>query len=81
MATFKCDVKQQYGKFLGFAWKAGEAQGDAVCKDEPTATSAVDKVVAQLKTAGFGRGDEVIFRDTAYAELAELKGVMARSRY
>lgn len=81
MATYKCDVKQQYGKYAGFAWKAGDAQGDAVAKDHATANGAVDVVVATLRAAGFGQGDEVIFRDTAYGTLAELKGVMSRSRY
>lgn len=81
MATFKCDVKQQFGKFHGYAWKVGDPQGNPVCKDEATANAAVDKVVGALRTGGFDRGDEVIFRDTAYATLQELQGVMQRSRY
>ena len=81
MATYKCDVKQQFGKFHGFAWKAGDPPGDAVCKDEATANAAAEKVIGTLKGAGFGRGDEVIFRDTAYTTLQEAQVVMQRSRY
>ncbi len=81
MATYKCDVKAQYGKFSGFAWKAGDAQGEAVAKDQANSAGAIEQVVATLKGAGFGQGDEVIFRDTAYGTLADLKGVMSRAKY
>lgn len=81
MAIFKCDIKQKFGKFSGYAWKAGDAQGPAACENEATAGAAVDKVLAKLRGNGFGSGDEVIFRDTAYADLGELKGVMARAPY
>ena len=81
MATFRCDIKQQYGKFSGFAWKHGEAAGAPVAKDEATAAGAIDAVVASLKTAGFANGDEVIFRENAYGSLGDLKGTLKGSRY
>ena len=81
MAIYKCDIKQQLGKFVGFVWKAGEAQGSAVCKDESSAANAATQVTNSLKTAGFGRGDEVIFRDSAYSNLVEVQDVLSKSRY
>lgn len=81
MATYKCDIKQQFGKYSGVVWLATERPGDPVAKDEPTVAAVVDQVVGKLKSLGFAEGDEVIFRDTAYQSLREAKGVMLRSRY
>ncbi len=81
MATWKCDIKKQYGKFSGFAWKATEKQGNAVAENVETQSAIIDAVVGNIKKSGFVAGDEVIFRDAAYASLGELKGVMSRSPY
>lgn len=81
MATYKCEVKQRYGKYSGWIWKATERQGDPICAAEATSASAVTKVVDGLRDGGFGSGDEVIFRDIAYTSLAELRAVMARAPY
>ncbi len=81
MATYKCDIKKQYGKFSGWVWAASERQGDAICKDEATATVVADRLLTKLKDKGFAAGDEVIFRDTAYPTLHELKYVLDRAPY
>lgn len=81
MATYKCEVKQRYGKFSGWVWKAADRQGDPVCTDEATSAIAVDKVLDALRKADLSTGDEVIFRDTAFASLPELRAVMARAPY
>lgn len=76
MAIYKCEVKQRYGKFSGWVWKASERQGNPVCADEATSAVAVTKVVDSLRDGGFGSGDEVIFRDIAYSSLSDLRAVM-----
>lgn len=81
MATYKCDIKKQYGKFSGWVWKTPDRQGAALCQGEATAAVVVDKVLEHLKAGGFGAGDDVIFRDTAYPTLGELKAVLARAPY
>jgi 3-methyladenine DNA glycosylase Tag len=81
MATYKCDIKKQYGKFSGWVWAVSEHQGDAICKDESAAAAVVERVLGKLKDKGFATGDEVIFRDTAYPSLHELKFVLDRAPY
>lgn len=81
MATYKCEVKQRYGKYSGWVWKAAERQGEPVCADEATSAVAVGKVVDALRDGGFGAGDEAIFRDIAYTSLGDLRIAMARAPY
>ena len=81
MPTFKCEIKKQYGKFNAHVWRASEKGDVPVAKDLPTLQVAVEKVLAGAGQLGYADGDEVIFRDTAYATLGELKGVMLRSPY
>lgn len=81
MATYKCEVKQRYGKFSGWVWKAADRQGEPVCTDEATSAIVVEKLLDVLRRADLASGDEVIFRDTAFASLPELRAVMARAPY
>jgi hypothetical protein len=81
MATYKCEVKQRYGKYSGWVWKATERQGNPVCAEEATSAVAVTKVVDSLRDGDFGSGDEVIFRDIAYTALSDLRAAMARAPY
>jgi hypothetical protein len=82
MATYKCDIKKQYGKFSATVWRATDKAADApVAKDVDTVQVAVSKVIDGIGKLGYAEGDEVIFRDTAYASLGELKGVMLRAPY
>ena len=48
---------------------------------EATAAAAVDKVLDALRKADLSTGDEIIFRDTAFSSLPELRTVMARAPY
>ena len=81
MATYKCEVKKQFGKFSGHVWAAAARPSKATCENEATASSAADKIVSALGKSGFGEGDEVIFRDNAYPSLAELKAALVRAPY
>jgi hypothetical protein len=81
MATFKCDMKKQFGKFSAHVWKATERPVEPICQNEESAASAAEHVVKAIGKAGFTEGDEVIFRDNAYQSLAELRGVLQRSPY
>ena len=81
MATFKCDIKQQFGKYQVWAWKASERQGDVLAADLSDAKVATEQILGALKKGGFGEGDEVIFRSVAYASLGELRGVLTRAPY
>lgn len=81
MATYKCDIKKQFGKFSGHVWKASDRPGEPICRDEPNSQAAVDRVLAGVTSAGFGDGDEIIFRDNAYGSLTELRGVLMRAPY
>ncbi|MSP91533.1 MAG: hypothetical protein EXR79_06990 [Myxococcales bacterium] len=81
MATFKCEIKKQYGKFAAHVWRATEKGDVPVAKDLPTLQVAIDKVLSGAGQLGYTDGDEVIFRDTAYATFGDLKAVMLRSPY
>ncbi len=81
MATYKCDIKKQFGKFSGLVWKASDRPGKALFDTEVSAQGAADQVVAAIAKSGFGDGDEVIFRDNAYTSLTELKTTLARAPY
>ena len=81
MATWKCDVKMKCGKYSAHVWKATERPKKAVAEDLISAKIAVQECIDALKKAGFAEGDEVIFRDTAYASLSEAKFVMDRAPY
>lgn len=81
MATYKVDVKMKFGKYSVHVWNATERAGDAVASDLATAKGAIDSCITAVKAAGYKEGDEVIFRDSAYASLAELKHVMSRAPY
>jgi|ETNmetMinimDraft_26_1059896.scaffolds.fasta_scaffold238502_1 hypothetical protein len=81
MATYKVDVKMKFGKYSAHVWKATERPGDAVAGDLDSSKAAVTSVIDGVKAAGFSEGDEIIFRDNAYASLAELKHVMNRAPY
>ena len=81
MATYKVDVKMKFGKYSVHVWKATDRPGDAIAADLATSKVAVDSAVKGVQAAGFEEGDEVIFRDSAYSSLAELKFVMSRAPY
>lgn len=81
MATFKCDIKKQFGKFSGHVWKASDRPGTAVCDGEATAQSTAELIIKAINKAGFGEGDEVIFRDNAYMSLGDLRVVLQRAPY
>lgn len=81
MATFKCDIKKQFGKFSAHVWKASDKPAAPVIENEEALVTTAEAVVKAVKKAGFAEGDEVIFRDNAYNSLAELRGVLTRSPY
>ncbi len=81
MATWKCDVQMKFGKYSALVWKATERAGKPVAADLASSKLAVQECIDALKKAGFAEGDEVIFRDSAYASLAEAKYVMDRAPY
>lgn len=81
MATWKCDVQMKFGKFSAHVWKATERPGKPVASDLSTSKNAVQECVDALKKSGFSEGDEVIFRDSAYASLGEVQFVMDRAPY
>jgi hypothetical protein len=81
MATYKCEIKKQFGKFSGHVWKATERAGEPVTKDQLALNVTVDLVLAGVSKAGFGDGDEVIFRDNAFATIGELRAALLRSPY
>ena len=81
MATYKCDIKKQFGKFSGHVWSAATRPDKATCENEATVVAAADKLLKALGKSGFGEGDEVIFRDNAYPSLAELKAALLRAPY
>ncbi len=81
MATWKCEVKMKFGKYSSHVWKATERPGKAVAEDLSDSKAAVSSCIDAIKTAGFGEGDEVIFRDSAYGSLGELRHVMSRAPY
>ncbi len=81
MATFKCDIKQQFGKYQAWAWKANTAQGDALAAGLGDPKVATEQVIDALKKSGFAEGDEVIFRSVAYSSLVDLRTVLSRAPY
>ena len=81
MATWKCEVKMKFGKYSSHVWKATERPGKAVAEEIADKKDAVGKCIKAIQKAGFGDGDEVIFRDSAYASLRELQFVMDRAPY
>lgn len=81
MATFKCEIKKQFGKFSGHVWNASGRPDKATCENEATVAAAADKVLTALGKSGFGEGDEVIFRDNAYPSIGELKAALLRAPY
>lgn len=81
MATYKVDIKMKFGKYSSHVWKATERPGEPVAADLESSKVAVEKCIDAIKAAGFQKGDEVIFRESAYASLGELKHVMSRAPY
>ena len=81
MATWKCEVKMKFGKYSSHVWKASDRPGAAVADQLGDSKAAVTSCIDAIRKAGFEEGDEVIFRDTAYASLGELKFVMDRAPY
>ena len=81
MATWKCEVKMKFGKYSSHVWKATERPGDAVANELGDKKEAVGECITAIQKAGFGDGDEVIFRDSAYGSLRELQYVMSRAPY
>lgn len=81
MATWKCDVQMKFGKYSAHVWKATDRPGAAIAGDLASSKLAVQECIDALKKGGFGEGDEVIFRDAAYASLSEAKYVMDRAPY
>ena len=81
MATYRCDVKQQFGKFSALVWKATEKPGKPLAENMEDANGAANAVFAALQGAGFAEGDEAIFRNTNYPSLRELRTVIERAPY
>lgn len=82
MATWKCDVRMKFGKYSAHVWRATDRDSAPVAADLPSSKLAVEKAIESIQGAGFADGDdEVIFRDSAYSSLAELRHVMSRAPY
>ncbi|MEY3012647.1 MAG: hypothetical protein RIT45_1382 [Pseudomonadota bacterium] len=82
MATWKAEVKMKFGKYSAHLWKATDRPGVPVADGLASSKDAVDQVLAAAQKAGFAEGDdEIIFRDSAYASLSELRHVMSRAPY
>ncbi|MCO4764471.1 MAG: hypothetical protein KC502_23370 [Myxococcales bacterium] len=81
MATWKCEVKMKFGKYSSHVWKATERPGNSLADNLDEKKDAVGTCIDAIQKAGFTDGDEVIFRDSAYASLAELRHVMSRAPY
>jgi hypothetical protein len=82
MATWKCDVKMKFGKYSAHVWRANEAPSAPVADGLASSKLAVEKVLESVQKAGFAEGDdEIIFRDTAFGTLSELRHVMSRAPY
>lgn len=80
MATFKLDIRQQYGK-LG---RRVYAQG-AAAPDYAGASGSIQELMRSLdddlKAAGAGPNDPVLFRNIEYADRQELKSVVLHAPY
>ncbi len=82
MATWKCDVRMKFGKYSAHVWKATERESAPIAGELGSAKVAIDKVLEAVQKAGYAEGDdEVIFRDTSYASLTELRQNMSRAPY
>ncbi|MCB9739404.1 MAG: hypothetical protein H6747_09055 [Deltaproteobacteria bacterium] len=82
MATWKCEVKMKFGKYSAHVWKATERAGVPVADGLGSSKAAVEQVLEAVQKAGFSEGDdEIIFRDSAYGSLSELRHVMSRAPY
>lgn len=80
MATFKLDIRKQYGQFNRRIY----AQGAAAPEFEGVFGS-IQEVLASLdqafEGAGMAKGDGVIFRNIEYSEQSELRGVVLHAPY
>ena len=81
MTTYKCDIKMQYGKYSSHVWNATDRPGEPIAKDLGSSSQAIDKCIKAVEKSGFDKGDEVIFRDSSFASLSELRHVMSRAPY
>jgi topoisomerase IA-like protein len=81
MATWKCDVQMKFGKFTAHVGKPTERTLPTVASNLSDARDAAAAVAKGLEQAGYDEGDEVIFRDTAYGSLTELREVLRKAPY
>ncbi len=81
MTTYKCDIKMQYGKYSSHVWKATDRPGEPVAKDLGSSSKAIDHCIKAVEKSGFDKGDEVIFRDSSFGSLLDLRSEMSRAPY
>ncbi len=80
MATFKLEVRKQFGKLQHRLWSADKTSPDF---DGPTGDLAglLEAVHKSLEGAGVTKNDTVIFRQVGYSNREELRFAVRTAKY
>ena len=79
MATYKIDVKLQFGKYQAAFWKIGDSAPKFSDFDDVNGVS--DYLIDSCETVNFGDDDDVHFRQIAYSDISSLAWEIKRANY
>lgn len=80
MATFKLEIRKQYGKFQARVWPSGQRAPEFV-GDDGTLGEMMERVQALLDDAGVAKGDTVVFRNVGWDTRAEVMEAVRTAVY